>query len=274
MSDFLQSLAHAIRVLRKNPGFTLSALAVLTLGIGANTAIFSVVNAVLLKPLPFPDSDSIVTVFHVPPPPAFPGLKTFAVSPANYLDWRKQNDVFESISVFGGRNLRLGGGNRPQSILTTISDADFFTVLGAQPALGRACTEVECQPGRDAVIVLSHGFAQSQFGSPAHALESHLLLNGRNYQVIGVMPPRFYVKRWFPASTQGLIPLAWTEKDRATRGNHNWLVVARLRQGVTVAKAQSAMNIVSDRLARDHAEEDKGWGAIVTRLRDNLVGNV
>jgi predicted permease len=274
MSDFLQSLAHAIRVLRKNPGFTLSALAVLTLGIGANTAIFSVVNAVLLKPLPFPDSDSIVTVFHVPPPAAFPGLKTFAVSPANYLDWRKQNDVFESISVFGGRNLRLGGGNRPQSILTTISDADFFTVLGAQPALGRAFTEAECQPGRDAVIVLSHGFAQSQFGSPAHALGSHLLLNGRNYQVIGVMPPRFYVKSWFPASTQGLIPLAWTEKDRATRGNHNWLVVARLRQGVTVAKAQSAMNIISDRLARDHAEEDKGWGAIVTRLRDNLVGNV
>jgi putative ABC transport system permease protein len=274
MSDFLQSLAHAIRVLRKNPGFTLSALAVLTLGIGANTAIFSVVNAVLLKPLPFPDSDSIVTVFHVPPAAAFPGLKTFAVSAANYLDWRKQNDVFESISIFGRRTLRLGGGSRPQSILTTISDADFFTVLNVRPALGRAFTEAECQPGRDAVIVLSHGFAQSQFGSPAHALGSHLLLNGRNYQVIGVMPPRFYVKSWFPASTQGLIPLAWTEKDRATRGNHNWLVVARLRQGVTVAKAQTAMNIISDRLARDYAEEDKGWGAIVTRLRDNLVGNV
>jgi putative ABC transport system permease protein len=274
MSDFLQSLAHAIRALRKNPGFTLSALAVLTLGIGANTAIFSVVNAVLLKPLPFPDSDSIVTVYHVPPAAAFPGIKRFSVSPANYLDWRKQNDVFESISIFGRRNLRLGGGSRPQSVLTTISDADFFTVLGARPAIGRAFTEAECQPGRDAVIVLSDGFAQSQFGSPAHALGSHILLNGRDYQVIGVMPPRFYVKSWFPASTQGLIPLAWTEKDRAIRGNHNWLVVARLRQGVTVAKAQSAMNIISDRLARDYPEEDKGWGAIVTRLRDDLVGNV
>src|ERR1044072_5078763 len=94
MSDFFQSLAHALRVLRKNPGFTLSALAVLTLGIGANTAIFSVVNAVLLKPLPFYDSDSIVTVFHVPPATAFPGIKRFGVSAANYLDWRKQNDVF------------------------------------------------------------------------------------------------------------------------------------------------------------------------------------
>src|SRR2546425_11242774 len=105
MRDFLQSVTHAIRVLRKNPGFPLAALAVLTLGIGANTAIFSVVNAVLLKPLPFPNSDSIVTVFHVPPAAAFPGLKRFAVSAANYLDWREQNDVFESISVFAPRRL-------------------------------------------------------------------------------------------------------------------------------------------------------------------------
>src|SRR3989441_8176572 len=105
MRDFLQSVTHAIRVLRRNPGFTLSALAVLTLGIGANTAIFSVVNAVLLRPLPFPESHSIVTIFHVPPAAAFPGLKRFAVSAANYLDWRKQNDVFESMSVFAPRRL-------------------------------------------------------------------------------------------------------------------------------------------------------------------------
>src|SRR3954462_2238529 len=110
MTEPLQSLQHAVRVLRKNPGFTVSALAVLTLGIGANTAIFSVVNTVLLRPLPFPDSRSIVTVVHVPPAAAFPGLKTFAVSPANYLDWRKQNDVFESISVFGRRNFRIVEG--------------------------------------------------------------------------------------------------------------------------------------------------------------------
>src|SRR5262245_55487478 len=124
MRDLLDSATHAIRVLRRNPGFTLSALAVLTMGIGANTAIFGVVNAVLLKPLPFPDSDSIVTVFHVPPPAAFPGIKRFSVSTANYLDWRKQNDVFESISTFGARVLRLGG-SRPQSILAIRADADF-----------------------------------------------------------------------------------------------------------------------------------------------------
>src|SRR5215471_9985929 len=114
MRDFFLSLTHAVRVLRKNPGFTLSALAVLTLGIGANSAIFGVVNAVLLRPLPFPDSQSIVTVDHVPPPAAFPGLTRFSVSAANYLDCRKQNDVFESIAVWGGRGLRIAGGDRPQ----------------------------------------------------------------------------------------------------------------------------------------------------------------
>src|SRR3954454_18832169 len=106
MTRLLSPIFHAFRVLRKNPGFSLSALAVLTLGIGANTAIFSVVNAVLLKPLPFSDSDSIVTVYHVPPAAAFPGMKRFSVSPANSLDWRKQNDVFESISTFKGRALK------------------------------------------------------------------------------------------------------------------------------------------------------------------------
>src|SRR5436190_5781171 len=273
MRDFLQSVTHAIRVLRRNPGFTLSALAVLTLGIGANTAIFSVVNAVLLKPLPFPDSDSIVTVFHVPPAAAFPGLKRFSASVPNYLDWRKQNDVFESMSAFAARALRIGGGSRPQSLLTTIADGDFFTVLRAKPAIGRVFTEAECQPGRDAVIVLSHGYAESQFGSPANALGSQLVLNGRNYQVIGVMPPQFYVKSWFPASTQGWIPLVWTDEERKARGNHNRLVVARLRPGVSVAKAQSAMTVISDRLAQEYPEEDRGWGAIVTRLRDDLVGD-
>ena len=274
MRDSLLSLRHAIRVLRKNPGFTISALAVLTLGIGANTAIFSVVNAVLLRPLPFPDSQSIVTVDHVPPPAAFPGMTRFSVSAANYLDWRKQNDVFESIAVWGGRGLRIIGGDRPQLMVVTASDADFFKVLREAPETGRFFTQEECQPGRDTVIVVSNAYARSHFGSPAAAVGQQIRTATRNYQVIGVMPPEVNVKAWFPASTEGWIPIAWTEKDRAVRGIHNWNVVARLRPGVTVARAQSAMNVISDRLARDYPEEDKGWGAIVTELRDRLVGGV
>ena len=274
MRDSFLSLTHAVRVLRKNPGFTISALAVLTLGIGANTSIFSVVNAVLLRPLPFPDSQSIVTVDHVPPPAAFPGLTRFSVSAANYLDWRKQNDVFESIAVWGGRGLRIAGGDRPQLMVVTASDADLFKVLREAPEVGRVFTQEECQPGRDTVIVVSNAYARSHFGSPAAAVGQQIRTATRNYQIIGVMPPEVNVKAWFPASTEGWIPIAWTEKDRAIRGNHNWSVVARLRPGVTVARAQSAMNVISDRLARDYPEEDKGWGAIVTELRDRLVGGV
>ena len=141
----LRPIIHAFRVLGKNRGFTFSALAILTLGIGANTAIFSVVNAVLLKPLPFADSDSIVTVFHVPPAAAFPGIKRFAVSIANFLDWGKENKVFEAMSAFGGRALQIGGGDRPQSLLVTVSDADFFTVLRGKPAFGHLFTaDVYC----------------------------------------------------------------------------------------------------------------------------------
>jgi putative ABC transport system permease protein len=274
MTSFLQSLAYAARVLRKNPGFTISALAVLTLGIGANTAIFSVVNTVLLRPLPFADSENIVTVYHVPPAAAFPGIKRFSVSAANYLDWRKQNDVFEAMSVFAGRGLRIGGGSHPETLIVTISDAAFFQVLRGKPEVGRVFTEDECQPGHDNVIVLSHGWAVSHFGSSAAALGKQLDTGQRKYTVIGVMPAEFYAKSWFPVSGDGWIPTAWTDKDRATRGNHNWLVVARLRRGVSVAKAQTAMTVISDRLARDYPEEDKGWGAVVDTLRDDLVGKV
>jgi predicted permease len=124
------------------------------------------------------------------------------------------------------------------------------------------------------VIVLSDGFAKSHFGSPANAVGKELKLSQRAYRVIGVMPASFQVKSWFPASTEAWIPTAWTEKVRATRGNHNWLVIARLAAGVSVAKAQSEMNVISDRLARDYPEEDKGWGAVVKSLRNQLVGDV
>jgi putative ABC transport system permease protein len=247
-----KDLVYAVRGLRKTPGFALATLAILTLGIGANTAIFGIINAVLLKPLPFPDPDSIATVFHLPPAQSFPGMTTFPVSPANYVDWRKQNRVFESMAVIGGRTMRLGGGSRPQSIRATTTVPDFFTVLRLRPAVGRTFTAEECQPGRDDVVVLSHGFAESHFGSPAKAVGRTLELNGRSHLVIGVMPPQVQVRSWFRASTEAWVPLAWTPEDAAVRGDHNYLVVGRLRPGVTVTEAQSQMNVISERLARDY----------------------
>jgi putative ABC transport system permease protein len=273
LNELAKQLQYAARGLRKSPGFTLSALAILTLGIGANTAIFGIVNAVLLKPLPFPKSDSIVAIFHVPPPQSFPGMKTFAVSPANYLDWRKQNTVFESMAIVGGRMLHLDG-DQPEAVQTIVTEPEFFAALGIQPAFGRAFAADECQPGRDAVIVISSGFAEDHFDSAKDAIGKTLELNGRNYKVIGVMPQKFQVKAWFPAAADAWAPIAWTPEVAAVRGNHNYQVIARLRPGVTVEQAQSEMNVISERLARAYPEEDKGWGAVVASLRDNLVGDV
>jgi putative ABC transport system permease protein len=274
MNHFPRQLVYAVRRLRRSPGFTLSALIILALGIGANTAIFSVVNAVLLRPLPFPHSDSIVSILHVPPPKGSPGLAVVPVSAANYLDWRRQNDVFESMAVIGGRMFRVGGGDRPQALLAAVTDAGFFGVLQARPEAGRVFTSAECEPGRDAVIVVSHAFAQQRFGSARNAVGRTLVLNKRNVSIIGVMPASFYMPSWFPTGKQAWAPLAWTPQDRAVRGDHDYFVAARLRDGVSVRQAQTQMDVISHRLARAYPEEDAGWGVKVSSLRDFLVGDV
>ena len=133
-------------------------MAILVLGIEANTAVFGIVNAVLLKPLPYPEPDSIVALHHVPPQQNFPGIKLFSVSPANYLDWRKQNTVFES-TVVNRRLARLGGTSRPQSLILTVTEPEFFTALRMQPEVGRAFSAAECQPGHEDVLVLTHAYA-------------------------------------------------------------------------------------------------------------------
>ena len=159
-------------------------------------------------------------------------MKIFSVSAGNYLDWKKQNTVFESMAAFGGRNVRLGGGSKAQAIAAARTDSDFFKVLRVTPAIGRPFTDEECQPGRDAVVVLSHGFAERQFGSPKNALDQTMLLNNRSYRVIGVMPSEFRVKSWFPASTDAWLPLAWTQEDAAVRGNHNYVTMGACGRGL------------------------------------------
>lgn len=274
MSGFPTQVLRTLRVLSKSPGFAVPSVLILALGIGANTAIFSVVSAVLLNPLPFGNPDALVTVFHVPPQQSFPGVPTFAVSAGNYLDWKQQADSFESIAVVGGRLFRLGGGSRPQGVPATRTEPDFFRVLQVSPEFGRAFTPEECQPGKEQVAVLSHGFAQAQFGSAAGAVGRTLELDGRTFQVIGVMPASFQLPSWFPASTQLWVPVAWTEEQRSVRGNHNYLTVARLKAGVPLRQAQKQMEVISDQLARAYPEENTGWGAVVIPLRDHLVGDV
>lgn len=274
MSDFGKLLIHTLRLLRKSPGYTLSALLILTLGIGANTAIFGLVDALLLHPLPVANADSVVSVYHVPPQQSFPGFSTFAASAANFYDWRKQSGSFASITLYRGRIYQLGGGSRPQSLTALLTEAEFFRVTGIRPAFGRAFTAEECQPGRDDVAILSHSFARSRFGSPQKALGATLDLNGRQHRIIGVMPSSFYSRIWFPANRDAIVPLALSPDEAASRGNHNLAALARLRDNISLDEANQELNVISDRLARAYPEENKGWGAIAISLSDNLIGDV
>ena len=271
MARMIQDLRYGVRVLRKTPGFTTAAVLVLGLGIGANTAIFSVVNAVLLRPLPFEDPGRLVYVWHVPPPKSFPGMSTFSVSAANYIDWRRQNHVFEQMAIFSGSSVNLTGGGKPEYLLAATVSADFFSVLGARPMLGRTFVAGEDEIGHDHEVVLNHAFWQSRFGGDRNIVGRQITLNGQAHTVIGVMGPKFMYPTW---GDKLWMPLAWTPKEAAVRGEHHSLVIARLRRGVTVKEAQAEMSAISDRLARQYPEDDKDWGALVVPLREDMVGDV
>ena len=274
MAALLQDLRYAVRALLKSRGFTTAAIAVLALGIGANTAIFSVVNTVLLRPMPFPEPDRLVEVFHVPPAQAFPGVKRFAVSPGNYIDWRALNKSFDGMAAYGPRQYALTGIDRPETVQAALVGADFFPILRAQPQLGRLFTPEDDQPGSRKVAVISHGFWQSHFGSNPDVLGRTLVLNGEPVSIVGVAPPNVHFQAWFPAAVDVWMPLAWDAATRAVRKNHNYLVVARLKPGVALSQAQAEMNTISSQLERLDPEANRDWGAIVFSLREELVGNV
>src|ERR1051325_6649161 len=270
MTQLLQDLKFGLRVLRKNPGFALVAVLVLALGIGANTAIFSVVNAALLRPMAFRDPGRLVHVWHVPPPKAFPGMTRFSVSVANYIDWEKQNSVFENMAIFSGKSMNLTGNGKPEYARATAVSASFFSVLGVEPIMGRGFLPGEDQEGHDHVVVLTHAFWQAHFAGDRKIIGKQITLNEEPYTVVGVMGPHVT----YPEGQKMWVPLAWTPKERAVRGEHHSIVVARLKAGVDIKKAQAEMTAISDRLARQYPEDDKDWGAVVVPLREDMVGDV
>jgi len=270
METLFQDIRYAARQLIKSPGFALVAILTLALGIGANTAIFSVVNGVLLRPLPFHQPDRLVRVWHIPPAKSFPGITNFSVSPANYLDWENQNHSFSSMAIYGFRGLTLTSGDKPEQIGVCVVSARFFETLGVEPILGRALLPEEDQQGRSNVVVLSYRFWQEHFGGNRDVVGHNVMMDGRNFQIVGVMPPSFM----FPEIAQMWSPMAWTDEQRAVRGNHNYVVVARLKPAVDVKSAQAEMNTISSRLEQMYPADDKGWGATVIPLHDDLVSDV
>ena len=270
MLNWMADVRYGFRALKRSPGFALGAVVVLALGIGANTAIFSLVNAVLLRPLPYDEPSRLVQVWHIPPAKSFPGLSLFSVSPANYLDWQRQSTSFEAMAAYGGRDLTFGGRERPEAIQGVAVAAEFFSVLRVRPFLGRTFTADENRAGGNKVILLSYKFWREHFGADANIVGRDVTVNSQRYFVAGVMPDTFR----FPGWAQVWLPLAWTNEDRAVRGNHNYGVIGRLRPGVSIAQAKSDLAAISARLEQQYPEDDKGWGATAVPLREQLVGDI
>jgi putative ABC transport system permease protein len=270
METLLHDIRFAVRQFWKSPGFIAVAVITLALGIGANTAIFSVVNAALLKPLRFREPDRLVRVWHVPPAKSFPGMDKFAVSAANYLDWQNQNHVFEQMAIYTYRAFTYTSGDKPEQVDASAVSGHFFETLGVQPLFGRTLLPEDDQPGHSNVVVLSYRFWQEHFGSNRDIAGRDITIDGRNYLVAGVMPPSFR----HPDFAQMWTPMAWTDQERAVRGEHHYVVIARLKPGVDLKQAQAEMNTISSRLEQLYPADDKGWGAVVVPLQDDLVSDI
>ncbi len=270
MNGLLQDVRYALRQIGKAPGFAAVAVITLALGMGANTAIFSVVNGVLLRPLPFKEPDRLVRIWHTPPQASFPGITRFTVSPANFLDWQNQNHVFEHVAIYGFRALTLTGADKAEQVVASPVSAGFFDTVGVKPMIGRALLPEEDEQGRSHVVVLSYRFWQEHLGSNLEIVGHDVTFDGTNYLVVGVMPPDFR----FPDFAQMWTPMAWTDQERMIRGNHNFMVIARLKSEADVKQAQAEMNTISARLEQQYPQDDKGWGAVVLPLQRDLVRDV
>jgi putative ABC transport system permease protein len=270
MEMLKQDLAYALRVLRRQPGFTAIAALMLVLGIGANTAIFSVVNTVLLQPLPFRQPERVVTVWENN---RRDGIPRDDVSPANFLDWRERQKVFEEMATSNPWSLDYTGGGEPETFQNALVSRGFFEILGAGALLGRTFLREEYEPGHNNVVVLSHALWQRRFGRDPGVIGRTLSLDNKPTVVVGVMPPEFrpHLHLPEPEAYQPQAPeVAWRFQRRATYLK----VVARLRPAVTVDQAQAAMDTIAAQLASEHPSTNAGVGAIVVPLREHLVGNV
>jgi putative ABC transport system permease protein len=266
----MQDLRLALRLLRKSPGFALLAAIIMALGIGANTAIFSVIHAVLLEPLTFRDVDRVMQVWHTPPQASFPGMTRFAVSAANFLDWQKQNHVFEQMALYSGGRFDVTGAGKPEAVMASRVSPEFFSVLGVDALHGRTFLPEENNSGKDHEVVLSYKYWQTHYGADAGVVGRTINLDGDPYTVVGVMGAAMTK----PGFAQIWVPQVLTPEEAAVRGEHHFLVVGRLKREVTPEQAQAEMNTISQRLEQAYPEDDKGWGAVINPLREETVGDV
>ncbi len=263
MSELLQDVRYGARTLIKSPGFTVVAVLTLALGIGANSAIFSFVDAVLLRPLPYRDADRILYVWEKPPG----GLRN-GISTMNFLDWKTGNSVFETMAASTGGSMTLSGVQEPVLLRSGRVSAGYFDIFQIKPALGRTFASDEDEPGKEHVVVLSHRLWTSTFGGDTSIIGRSLTLDGEPYTVIGVMPEGSAFDRGF---NQMWRPLAFRPSER-TRNFHWMQSLGRLKPGVTIEQARAQMDAIGARIATDYPDSNKGWGVTIDRYADLVVG--
>jgi putative ABC transport system permease protein len=266
-ANIVRDVRYALRMLLRNPGFTAVALLTFAVGIGVNTAVFSVFNGVLLRPLPYPDADRITMMWLDNRPQ---GIKEDIGSYPNYRDWREQNTTYEQVAAYTGASMTMTGSDEPERLSAAQTTANFFAVMGVQPVLGRLYTEDQEKVGSDAVVVLSYGLWQRKFGGAADALGKTVVLNGRAHEIIGVMPPELAL----PRNAQLWKPLAVPDAVRTQRGAF-WLpVIGKLKPGVSVQQAQTEIAGIADRLEKAYPQFQAGFGANIVPLQKQLVGDI
>jgi putative ABC transport system permease protein len=264
MHALLQDIQYFGRTIRHSPGFFAVAALTLALGIGANTAIFSVINAVLLRPLPFREPDALVRLFETE---ASPGNYPFAGP--DYIDWQAQNKTLEAMALFGGRRFNVSGGAEPVTARAATTEANFFAVLGVPPLLGRTFARGEDRLGGSRVAVLSYGFWQRHLGGDRSVLDKPLLLDSERYTVIGVMPSWFN----YPIDVELWTPLDMSPQGLGSRGNHNNMAIGRLKPGVSVSQAQADLAVIAARLEKQYPDSNAKVGAAVVSMKDWTIRN-
>jgi len=273
MGALLQDLRYGVRTLAKNPGFTVVAVLTLALGIGANTAIFSVVDAVLLRPLPYPESARLFTVYQtLPEDPA----QNTGVSYPNYLDWTQQNEAFESIAAVRGNVLALSGQGEPTYVQTGSVTSNYFDVLRVKPLLGRTLQSSDDALDANPVVVMSESLWRARFGADPAIVGRSITLDQHPITVAGIVPAYFHpsvpdaaAQLWVPLRQDGVF-----SDMRSRRGGHYLSALGRLKPGVTAPQAQNEMAVLQQRLAQQYPNENKGWGIRIVSLQTDMAGNV
>ena len=273
MRALFADLRYAFRVMSRTPSFAAAVAGLLALGIGANTAIFSIVNAVLLRPLPFEEPERLVRILMLPPGGA-PSDRSTDLSPGKFYDWQRAAQSFEGMAMYqccGFRELALTGTGTARTVLATAVSAGFFEIVGARPALGRVFRDEEDTPGGKSVVVLSDRFWRSEFAGNPKVIGRVVQLNDEPYTIVGVMPATASVASWTGMASDVWVPLALTDQQRAARGL-NRRGIARLTRGVGLAQALAEMDAISARLPQLSSFDD-GWGAVLVPVQEEIVGN-